>query len=357
MDNCCSTQGASSVAAPEGLPAPYTEGVGPLTLEGIHSYTAKQDHSHLRLGLQKEGMLLFLEQIGFVQWTGPLPKNFTGDDLLLHWSYNNNYIRDCDLAALLDPEVGAVTAGTAQGVYSNGGLMNVTGYDLAAYIRQWHRAKGFDNLSVCEIILLEPEFQHLRQYIGIANVFWSHIQKESFLGDVSTYHCTNTNNETATVLALDRVHNSIGDRLPCKDSCFFWLDYFSRRQCQSDLNVDCIIKLIKDIGTVVAAVDTKFEYFKESFRVLELCGAVYGGCNLMMITSLSKYRMQQILARDRAEAGEHAEDYWADPVNLAAAQTRCAEDKFMIDALIQQLPGGFDTMTRLVTDNLLKHAA
>jgi len=179
--------------------------------------------------------------------------------------------------------------------------MNVTGYDLADYVRNWQREQGLTELSVCEIILVQPEFHQLRQYVGIANVFWSHIQMESFLGWGSTCHDQTPKNERSTLLQLSTVHRYFGGRLPPRESCFFWIDYFCLRQCRSDFDVDCTIDLIKDVGTVVAAMDTGFEYIKRSFCVLELYGAVSGGSNLVCTAGADKDLVRQFLASDRAD--------------------------------------------------------
>jgi len=330
--------------------------VGPLTPDDLSSYTAKQDKSHLRLGLRKEGMLLFLEQIGFAQWTGEGEKTVTGDwrKIMKGWNYKPDYTRDPGLATWLDAQVGEVKVGNASASFPNGGLKNVTGYDLADYTRKWQRSKGLEHLSVCEIILVEPDFQHLRQYVGLANVFWSHIQMESFLGMSSTYHDKNDRNEDSTLWQLLSVHNKFGNRLPDQDSLFLWVDYFCLKQCQSDFNVDCVIELINDIGTLVAALDSKFEYLKRSFCVLELYGAVRGSSNLLVNCPINATDMRKIIASDRAEAtGIHGR-YWVGPVDLAAAQTRDKKDKNMIDGFLQQLPGGFDAVNSLVTEKILE---
>jgi len=93
-------------------------------------------------------------------------------------------------------------------------------------------------------------------------------------------------------------HSKFEGRLPAKDSCFFWLDYFCLRQCTSDFKVDCIIDLIKDIGALVAALDTKFEYVKRSC-VLELYGAIHGDTNLLLHPSgTDQIIVRRVLAID-----------------------------------------------------------
>jgi len=205
-------------------------------------------------------MILFLEQIGCVRMAA------------CHgWNYKLDYTRNHGLAAWLDAQVGTEKIGNADNRYPNGGLMNVTGYDLADYIRKWQKDNHLEHLSVCEIILVKPEFQHLRQYVGFANVLWSHIQQESFLGYSSTYHDQNTKTEMSTQCMMDFAHMDFQDRLPQEDSCFYWLDYFCLRQCQGNFDVDCTIELIQDIGKVVSAVDSSFQYIKRHFGVV-CCG-------------------------------------------------------------------------------------
>jgi len=330
--------------------------MGPLE-DPIFGYTSKQDRSHLRLGICKEGMLLLLEKVGLSQWTGRGERVFEGDDAEDNWNYDGSYTRDPGLASWLDNQVGTVKKGNVSAAHPSGGLKNVTGCDLAEYIRKWQREKHVDHLSVCEIILVEPEFQDLRQYVGIANVFWSHIQMESFLGSSSTYHDQNEKREDSTLYMLNNAHRKFQDRLPPKDSCFYWLDYFCLRQCKSDVEVQCTIELIKDIGNVVSAIDTKFEYIKRPFCILELYAAVQGNSNLMCLNGATspKYTMCLMLAADRAEAEAAGwAHYWVGSITVEAAQTRRDQDKQMIDGFIKQLPGGFDAVNNKVTEALLE---
>jgi len=371
---CLSTQNASQQeivalhaqsALSPGLPPDRSlHQVGRLRAEDVIDYTPKRDHSHLRLGLRKEGMLLFLEQIGFAQWTGNTEEKafeglYGGNDVYKYWTYNQNYARDPDLAAWLDSQVGTVKVGDADPGSPNGGLMNVTGFDLIDYVCKWQRNKGLHQLSVCEIILMEPEFQHLRQYVGIANVYWSHIQRESFLGSFSTSHNQNVKEERSTLGLLNSAHFKFGLHLPPKDQCFCWIDYFCVRQCESDFDVGCTIELITEIGIVVAAVDQNFEFVKQPFCIAEVFAAVHSHGTLLcfqMITT-SKENMRQYLAVDQAAVtDENRKKWWVGPIDAAAAQTRRREDKTMIDGFIEQLPGGFDHVNKIVSDALINSA-
>jgi len=98
--------------------------------------------------------------------------------------------------------------------------------------------------------------------------------------------------------------------------------------------------------------DTKFEYVKRSFCILELYGAIQGGGNLLCLHSFSTDGIRRILADDGAKVSE----YWVGPINLAAAQTRCKEDKQMIDVFVQNQPGSFENVNQLITDKLTTDA-
>ena len=71
----------------------------------------------------QEGMLKFLEQIGFSHWTGAGEKKFEGSvfdrSVYDNWNYKQDYTRNSGLAAWLDTQVGkasmhAATQGTRQ---------------------------------------------------------------------------------------------------------------------------------------------------------------------------------------------------------------------------------------------------
>ena len=55
---------------------------------------------------------------------------------------------------------------------------------------------------------------------------------------------------------------------------FFWLDYFSLRQCTNDFDVHMILAVIKKIGCLVASIDSEHLYTKRSFCILEAYAAV-----------------------------------------------------------------------------------
>merc|ERR1739845_214072 len=89
-----------------------------------------------------------------------------------------------------------------------------------------------DELSACESILLDGHLSYIRAHVGIACLFWSHVQRESLLGDSSTLRS----------LALC-----------CASEVFVWLDYMPIRQLRSgDFSPLRIIELIRDTGSMTA---------------------------------------------------------------------------------------------------------
>jgi len=58
------------------------------------------------------------------------------------------------------------------------GHSNVVGYDVCSYLKIWQKKESLQDMSLCEIILTDDRFKELRDCVGVANVFWSHVQQE-----------------------------------------------------------------------------------------------------------------------------------------------------------------------------------
>ena len=117
-------------------------------------------------------------------------------DGLIGWRYSNFYERkNCEDAAWIDEKYGAIKADTSH--IWNVGRANIIGYDLVAFVRKFlkdaestsigqeiKKKRGIDlsKLSVAEFILIHPDFADLRKFVSDANLYWSHIQCEPFLG-------------------------------------------------------------------------------------------------------------------------------------------------------------------------------
>ena len=241
----------------------------------------------------------------------------------------------------------------------DGCLANMTGYDLGDFLREWLQAEGHDALSVCEVILMDARFEDLRQYVGAANMFWSHVQVEGFVGGMSRQHGKLTDKGLMTTMFLmSRLDGAIADaarrKLPPWESRFPWVDYFCLKQCRADFDVHAVVELIGIIGLVVAAVDNHLDYFGRSFCALELFGAVKGKAELFIFNTITskKSSMMEILA-PQCPADAFLAKYWIGPINAAAAITRDDKDKKQIDEFIRALPGGFDAFNASVTKAIL----
>jgi hypothetical protein len=143
--------------------------------------TSEFDFSHLRLGVTPRGMIGFLshKDVGLI-----VPKDGSdeeGNDPLLGWKYNAEpglYTRPAAEAEVwLDEAAGGPVEKGGEW-----GLTNLVGYDICFFIRNWLKREGLEQNSVCEVVLLDDRFRALRDHVGPADVFWSHVQGEDFLG-------------------------------------------------------------------------------------------------------------------------------------------------------------------------------
>merc|ERR1711937_365847 len=103
-----------------------------------------------------------------------------------------------------------------------------------------------------------------------------------------------------TMGAMDNIDEfDRNKRLPPRPERFYWVDYFTLRQCQPDFIPLAIVEVIRDTGNVV--VDVKFGKgignLERSFCVLELYAAVAGNCNLVVTQEVtgSKREMRYLL--------------------------------------------------------------
>lgn len=147
--------------------------IGPLPASFPDDYKPLDDRSHQRLGITFAGMVMFLERAGFLCWGKRSDKNF---DKALGWKYVDTYQRNPKTAVWLNDIVGPLEEDDRYG------LRNMTGYDVCDFLRRWLKQKGYEKLSVCEVILTQELFRDMRCHVKRANVFWSHIQLEDFRG-------------------------------------------------------------------------------------------------------------------------------------------------------------------------------
>lgn len=68
----------------------------------------------------------------------------------------------------------------------------MTGYDLCAYIRKWLYSNSLEDMSLVEVVRTDGRFNDLRHFVGLAEVFGSHLQVEALLGEYSTLRSMKT---------------------------------------------------------------------------------------------------------------------------------------------------------------------
>jgi len=159
-------------------------------------------------------------------------------------------------------------------------VLNFTsGVSLCAWL---DKNDAFKGLSMCEAVLIHPKFKRAREYVGEADVFWSHVQCESVK---STFrHMIHIRGDHYTRFFGDWPEDIV------------WLDMFSLRQrAWDDFNVDATLELIRDIGVVDATANDG--YFTRSFCLLEAYGAVRGDA------ALNVYYVDENVEVDSKSAG------------------------------------------------------
>jgi hypothetical protein len=156
------------------------------------------DRRHLRLGISREGIFQFLQEVGACDYlpgvrapatngsgtqVGELDWTSAVNDLP-NWRWTGlagaQDVRKENGQGWMDEQCGRIEQDDSVA----GGFTNVVGYDLANFLRSWLLDNGCKQLSVCEAILLKPELQHLRKHVKHAEIFWSHMQQEPFLGEI-----------------------------------------------------------------------------------------------------------------------------------------------------------------------------
>jgi hypothetical protein len=267
---------------------------------------------HLRLGISYDGISLFLVRIGF---------------LSSRFAYNPAYTRDKSMS-WIDEVHGPVEYADCGANREHKHIQppSMTGYDLCFSLRKWLKANGHGELSVCEVILLDPRYEDLRHHVGQAVVFYSHIQS---VHPIATFN---------NLLNGMRDHEKFD-----KTATFWWIDYFSLRQCQNDFKPEQVVQLVEAIGITMAELPctSDLSYFRRSFCILELYATLKGRADLMFSVPGDGAGMKRALE--------------AEPINTAAAATRSLDDKDLIDAFITQSLG-FERMDAAVTAAAIKGA-
>jgi hypothetical protein len=161
-----------------------------------------------------------------------------------------------------------------------------------------------------------------------------------------------------------------------KKETYWWIDYFSLRQCQQDFKPEQVVMLIKEIGKTVAEIDLELVYLRRSFCILEVYATLAGGARLLCTLDQRAKDLRRKLGEENKERnkernGEHKveedqqegnaqeEDVPEDsdseeeeeephPVSTISASTRDPADKELIDRYIEATIG-FGRMDIAVT--------
>lgn len=226
-------------------------------------------------------------------------------------------------------------------------LANVIGYDVLNVIKNFLRERGWQRYSVCEIILTQPEFADMRNKLCVrqADVFFSHVQGEPFLGlplsfvDPATGHPSTVEGApladpgkfmsppASTMGLLDQAvrpggvayaqmceahkclpQNRCGEFEPA-----IWLDYFCLRQEQNDFDVHRVVGLIGEIPLFMAAHNQ--DYTNRACCVVELFGAYVMqnahrvNAGTVHIQTMTNYQDEMALALEVRSDFEPAEGY------------------------------------------------
>jgi hypothetical protein len=181
---------------------------------------------------------------------------------------------------------------------------------LAGAIRGYLGTKPeYMGLSMCEVVLIDKDFAGIRETVGIASTFWSHVQAE-----------------TLDRLLLNMAHGlqiaqgwvvrwgGLATRFARELEDTVWLDMVSLRQGTSgDFHVAATLELIESIGRVDATANGG--YLGRAFCLLEIFAVVRCGGTLSI--------------REQGRAGLEVGS-----VNSRDARTMNEGDKALVDAFI-----------------------
>lgn len=210
----------------------------------VRPYQHRSGYDHYRLGITFEGFVRVLERMGFLakrSHVGYSPLDFRDSD----WAYTKKYTRPSKESWLNDV-FGAIS------VDGINGRRNVVGYDLCYFIRQWLKMNNMPEYSLCEVVLTHWFFKDLKKFVGVAQLFWSHLQAEPLVSET-----TRVSGDTTTLSAI----SSYLRRYGAGHNLYIWIDYACLRQASNNaFDLHAIIEGIHKIGALVACVDKRLEY-------------------------------------------------------------------------------------------------
>ena len=230
-----------------------------VVMEGAPNDPGASVPDHWWMGITIEGLRLF------VQRELCFPIFGSGYLSSLDDAYDSRYVRN-------EGAMGWVTEQYGQ-PHEHYRSSNLTGYDLCAAICGWLQSQGYEDRSVLEVLTERPEW---REYIGRANVFYSHADGAS-IGHTLDY--------------MERGCDLYSTELP-KDrdgKTYFWLDYVTLRQCQCcpsphappgwpnprDFDLKSVNALIKEVGFTMAELGARpLRYLTSAFCLYESFSAL-----------------------------------------------------------------------------------
>jgi len=201
----------------------------------------------------------------------------------------------------------------------------IVGYDLQCAIQDALRENGLQDFSLAEVMLAcgHPG-------VGLACVFLSHVQQETVQFTLKA--CKNYACKTWKLAEP-----------------FFWLDYFTLRQCQKDFNLNKVFDIIKRIGNTVLVAEALHAVplaVTRTFCVYEVYSTV-ANHDGHRSKRLSVIAVNEPTGRDLCTRLTKS----GLKVDLAAASCRSEEDKQQIDQLILNSIG-FERANDLCTQAL-----
>ena len=300
---------------------------------------------HLLLGISAEGMLRFLahKDVAFI-----VPREEGSVDFAdpVAWKYNPALVEG-EHAYRREAWHAQATQRTPIAFHPTHGLGNIQGYDLQKLIAAWLQRRlpsGGDHAerSVLEAVNCDERFAEIRQHVGEATVFWSHIQLEDAL--FQTVNGIFFEEKAGRIRAQNGVETQR-----------YWLDYFCLRQCQSDFDLHIVLGLVRQIGTFVASIDPALLYVERSFCIFEAYAAcAYRDTKFLCHVERS---VRWVWGHKVCHASCCAEKLKKKPINSEHAQTRDAKDKRKIDEMIVNgtylyEPISFKKMNSMITKEL-----
>lgn len=230
--------------------------------------------------------------------------------------------------------------------------MHMSGHDVGDIVQQWLRSRHQEQLSVCELILMDPDFAEIRPHVGFANIFWTHIQTTGIVGSQSKVHGERIGKtDMGSMLSIGDFSNE----LPPKEQQFFWHNNFCLRRCQPDYTPDAMVELIRDIGCLAGAIDDKWQLLHLSFNIFEIFAAVMGNCKIVLSSPAHDEESARLLLKIPSP-GERIPSKWVGPIDARKAVSEDPQDKAFVDRYVESMDGGFERLNATLTQAIIVSA-